>query len=81
MTGYQAAKLVNAALEAAGVEKTIPAQMMYNYLKKGYILKNEDGTVNEESLTEWLAKYLTKQGVTIEVSDPEQAAFDLAEAN
>ena len=69
MTGYKASQLVNKALEDNGIDKQIPAQMIYNYLKKGYIKKNSDGSVNEESLIEWLNKYLEKQGVKVSVQE------------
>jgi ABC-type branched-subunit amino acid transport system substrate-binding protein len=79
MTGYAAAKLINAALEAAGVQKAIPPQMVYNYMKKGYIATTADGHVDVASLEAWLGRYLQKQGVTVELD--EQAQFDAAEAS
>lgn len=65
MTPYKAAKLVNLALKENGIDKEIPPQMMYNYTSKGFIKKNADGTVNEESFAKWLQKYLEKQGVKV----------------
>ena len=74
MTGYAAAKFVNAALKAAGLDKAIPPQMMYNYARKGYI------TLTPEGVTAWTAAYLAKQGVELAPADPEQAEFDRSEA-
>jgi hypothetical protein len=86
MTPYAAAKVVNAALKAAGVDKQIPPQMMYNYttarIRKGdrpFIETDGQGRITEEGLRVWLTKYLAKQGVQVELD--EQARFDLAEAN
>jgi hypothetical protein len=78
MTPYAATKIVNAALEAAGVEKVLPPQMLYNYAKKGYISTTE-GRISSEDLERWIAKYLEKQGVVVELT--EQDVFDLSEAN
>ena len=68
MTPYAAAKVVNAALAEAGLDKTIPAQMMYNYTtarvragKNPLIAVTEDGKITPEGLQEWLTKYLAKQ--------------------
>jgi hypothetical protein len=85
ITGYAAAKLVNHALAEAGVDKKIPPQMIYTYLRKGYI-KSHNGLVVTESFAEWLQAYVTKAqakaaAVVPEPSDPEQAEFDSAEAN
>lgn len=72
MTAYAAAKIVNAALTEAGVDKQIPPQMMYNYttarLRKGkasFIAVDKEGRITEAGLTEWLTKYLAKQGVVV----------------
>jgi len=56
---YGAAKIVNAYLKEAGVDKILPPQMFYTYVKKGYITSVE-GKVNAANLNEWLVKYLTK---------------------
>lgn len=68
MTPYAAAKLVNEALRENNIDKTIPAQMMYNYTtakirqgKKPLIEVNEDGKINVESFTKWLSRYIEKQ--------------------
>jgi hypothetical protein len=73
MTPYAAAKTVNARLAAAGVAKTIPAQMMYNYTtakvragKKPIIPVDADGRITAEALEGWLTKYLAKQTVAVE---------------
>lgn len=73
MTPYAATKLVNAALEEAGLEKAIPPQMMYTYANKGYIKSVKvDGKVRvtQASLDEWLTKYINKlTGNTVEETD------------
>jgi hypothetical protein len=73
LTPYGAAKLVNAALEEAGVDKVIPPQMMYNYtmgrLNKGKdpFIGFEPATgVDRESLAEWIEKYVAKQVAKVE---------------
>ena len=72
MTPYAAAKVVNATLLKAGVEKVIPPQMMYNYtsarLRKGkapFIECDAEGKITQEGLTKWLKVYLAKQGVEV----------------
>jgi hypothetical protein len=63
-TPYQCAKIVNAAFRELGLAKEIPPQMLYTYVRKGYILGGRcaDGriVVDEESFRTWLPKYLTK---------------------
>ena len=68
VTPYAAAKLVNAALEAAHLSKRIPPQMMYNYttarINKGkapLIQTDEKGLVVVSALNEWIEKYVAKQ--------------------
>jgi hypothetical protein len=68
MTPYAAAKIVNAALAEAGLDKQVPPQMMYNYTssriskgKKPLIACTPEGKITPEGLQEWLTKYLTKQ--------------------
>ena len=75
-TPYAAAGIVNAALAEAGVEKTLPPQMLYNYTTariragKAPLIETveKDGRVmiTEAGLGAWLTKYLAKQGVTTE---------------
>jgi len=63
-TPYGAAKLVNAELQELGHD-TIPPQMVYQYVAKGYIKSflNADGKrkVNESDLAEWFVGYLQKK--------------------
>jgi len=68
MTPYAAAKIVNAMLAEAGVEKTLPPQMFYTYVKKGYIAST-DGRVTVEALAEWAEKYIAKQTATLPTQD------------
>jgi hypothetical protein len=72
---YAAAKIANAALLEAGVNKVLPAQMFYNYTtariragKASLIPTVEVGgkvEITLEGLTAWLGKYLPKQGVEL----------------
>jgi 2-keto-3-deoxy-6-phosphogluconate aldolase len=89
ITPYAAAKIANAVFAAEGM-KVIPPQMMYNYttarLNKGkapYIAFTLEGGVDQEDLNRWIAARVLKHRsvTTPEVSDPEQEAFDLTEAN
>lgn len=75
VTPYAAAKLVNAALEAAHLSKRIPPQMMYNYttarVNKGkapFIQVDEKGLVLVSSLNEWIEKYVAKQVATVKAN-------------
>ena len=75
ITPYQAAKMVNAALESANLSKRIPPQMMYNYttarVNKGkapFIQVDEKGLVLVSSLNEWIEKYVAKQVATVKVN-------------
>lgn len=67
-TGYKAAKVVNAVLEAEGLEANVPPQMMYNYTKarinkgkKPLIGYNEETGIETESFRTWLETYVTKR--------------------
>jgi hypothetical protein len=89
-TPYAAAKFVNAKLEEAGLTKRIPPQMMYNYTKARiaagkapFIAFDEKKGVDQADLEKWTEAYVAKQlaNVTPAVADPEQAEFDMAEAN
>jgi 2-keto-3-deoxy-6-phosphogluconate aldolase len=87
LTPYGAAKIVNAELKANGIEKVLPPQMFYNYttarLNKGkspMIKFTFEGGIDREDLARWTKAYIAKQGGAT-VADPEQAAFDEAEAN
>lgn len=89
-TPYKAAKYANTKLTAAGL-KSIPSQMMYNYttarLNKGkapYIqgTMTKDGfEVDKADLDRWIQARIEKAAPEKAVADPEQAEFDLAEAN
>ena len=83
MTPYAAAKVANKALENAGVEKVLPPQMFYTYVKKGYITGTEvDGKlrVTDDNLRTWLEGYIAKHTKTqvdeIQV-DEDQLTLDL----
>lgn len=81
---YAAAKAVNEALQAAGLDKTIPTPMMYNYgparVKKG--LKPLIATVETpagsgkyaldlNSFQEWLSRYIQRQVALSSVEEAE----------
>lgn len=73
MTPYGAAKIVNAVLETYGL-KSIPPQMIYNYVGKGYIASTlVDGKkkVSMADLQAWTIKYLAKKGIALEVQEEE----------
>ena|SRR2546423_864950 len=67
-TPYQCAKLVNKWFEEKEIDKTLPPQMFYTYVNKGYIKSQpvDRGTrtfqmVSAENLATWFAGYLEKQ--------------------
>lgn len=63
MTGYEVAKKVNQLLTGAGL-KAIPAQMVYNYMGKGYIRTvevNGQSLVTVEDAAAWADKYVSKR--------------------
>lgn len=68
-TPFAAHKLVNKALEEAGLTDRIPPQMMYNYTsgrvnkgKEPFIKYDHDkNDVDLESLKEWTDKYVAKK--------------------
>ena len=64
MTPYAAAKIVNALLAEAGIDKVLPPQMFYTYAKKGYIPAT-DGRIAEADLAAWAEKYIAKQQATV----------------
>lgn len=77
LTPYAASKFVNQVLTEAGLP-SIPPQMMYNYttarLNKGkapLIKCDMSGAITQESLLEWLTKYLEKKGVATIATKPE----------
>jgi hypothetical protein len=63
MSGYEVAKRVNEILASAGL-KEIPAQMVYHYIKKGYIAStdvNGAKRVSVEDAAAWCEAYVTKR--------------------
>ena len=79
---YLAAKKVNAQLKEMGITKTLPPQMLYNYVGKGYIksvVVDGKKRVTDEALAEWFVKYVAKlQGKTVTVTVTEA---DIIEAD
>jgi len=62
-TGYKVAKVTNQELTKVGL-KDIPAQMVYQYIAKGYI---ESQSVNGQNLVKdtvaakWIARYIERR--------------------
>jgi hypothetical protein len=80
MTPYAAAKIVNATLDAEGIEKVIPPQMMYTYANKGYVKSvTVDGKrrITEDGLNEWLLGYVNK--LLGKTSTPEETDSNIDE--
>lgn len=68
MTPYSAAKFVNSSLKDAGLDVSIPPQMMYNYTsarlnagKVPFIKYTKESGVDENDLKEWTKKYIAKK--------------------
>ncbi len=59
-TGYAAAKIVNSLLKEMGIEKSLPPQMFYNYMKKGFIETTPEDMISEEALRSWFEKYVAR---------------------
>lgn len=64
LSPYACAKVVNVELEEAGLP-TLPPQMFYTYVNKGYIdsFVNAEGKVrvSEDKLAKWFIPYLAKK--------------------
>jgi hypothetical protein len=67
VTGYAAAKIVNAVLTEAGLP-AIPPQMVYNYTtarlragKAPLIACDAEGRIDTEALEAWVTKYVAKK--------------------
>jgi hypothetical protein len=63
MTGYKMTKMVNQVLQDNGL-KTIPAQMVYQYISKGWIPSqdvNGQKLVTEQDAQEWTTRYVTRR--------------------
>lgn len=75
LTGYKVAKAANEALKEAGFEE-IPPQMVYNYMRKGYIATVEqDGKkfVEEKVANAWIAGLVEKRTNKAEVEETVEA--------
>jgi hypothetical protein len=62
-TGYQLTKMINTELEKYGI-KSIPPQMIYNYMKKKYIptvVIDNQVVVNHDDGIEFMNKYVQKK--------------------
>lgn len=62
LTPYSCAKIVNNLLKEEGIEKILPPQMFYTYVKKGYIPSTQ-GRVAPEDLAKWCEKYIARAKV------------------
>lgn len=81
LSPYGAAKLVNTALESAGLTKRIPPQMMYNYTtarvnagKAPFIKWDAKNGVDRTDLERWTKAYVAKHTPAV---DPELAEVDV----
>lgn len=68
LSPYACAKLVNETLAARGVEKVLPPQMFYTYVKKAYI-PSKDKKVNIVDLQVWFEAYYKKLTKQVEVAE------------
>lgn len=59
LTPYECAKVVNGMLQAAGVDKVLPPQMFYTYVKKGMIPAT-DKRVRPADLQKWAEGYFAR---------------------
>jgi hypothetical protein len=81
MSPYAAAKVVNAQLAELGIEKVLPPQMFYTYVKKNYIksvLVDGKKKVTHTALAEWFVGYVNKNTkATVErVEDDNDEVFE-----
>jgi hypothetical protein len=66
LTGYETAKIVNEMLndrnERLGTEmKAIPPQMIYNYVRNGYIEKNGNDLIDVTEAVRFAEAYVEKR--------------------
>lgn len=59
LSPYACAKIINTELAERGVEKVLPPQMFYTYVKKAYI-PSENKKVNIVDLQVWFEGYYNK---------------------
>ena len=57
---YKLAKAVNKILDNVGIEKVLPPQMFYTYVKKGYIKADDNKRITREDAITWTEKYIAK---------------------
>jgi hypothetical protein len=79
VTGYAGAKILNAILTANGRDE-VPAQLVYQYMSKGFIYTVElngkkyidlNGTQDDPKNSKgdfgpWMVKYLARKGIVLE---------------
>jgi len=58
-TPYKCAKIVNEILKERNIERSLPPQMFYNYVSKGYI-PSTDKKVAHDELMKWFEGYFNK---------------------
>lgn len=64
ITGYEMIQILNERLEEEGIDQTVPTQMAYNYMKKGYIPFVEVDGKKRVELTEastWVENQVSKR--------------------
>lgn len=57
---YKLAGAVNKILANIGIEKVLPPQMFYTYVKKGYIKADDNKRITREDAITWTEKYIAK---------------------
>lgn len=72
VSGYAAAKLVNAALVEAGSDFQIKPQMVYNYMKNGLFNVADGKVLLDERFASWLARYIDKKAPKAEEIDEDE---------
>lgn len=66
MSGYEVSVKLNEVVKEMKIEiKNIRGQMIYNYMIKGYIMKNKNGLVNKVEVVRWFIKYINKKNLDV----------------
>lgn len=66
MCGYEVSVKLNEVIKEMKIGiKNIRGQMIYNYMIKGYIMKNKNGLINKVEVVRWFIKYISKKNLDI----------------
>jgi hypothetical protein len=86
VTGYAAAKIVNAILVENG-HREVPAQLVYQYMQQNFITSYTTGATTPrgdlkkfvdlngegaKDFPQWLVKYLGRKGITVTLAQDER---------